>query len=431
MMMTEPDSSAPGDVLPDLIATGTKAWEQLLALATSSQARCGARSPARTFTSLSAAATSPLWDWCLILTEVTFGICVSVTHNGHRGGGCGGDFNVYVRLGVSASLNSVTWIDKPIRCPLPQCDGGMPAQVGAPPAIAYKGAVDIDHVILSTAYQWPPSQSLVDLRTGTGRSLTDGVIDLDRCLEMGGNRRWWMCCTAHFVAADPARLRLSFTVRDLLSDREECSSVPCGFVELPVEGTVWGSGLIFNKTNPDEALVLVEIGSNATIMVVDVAKTPEGNHLHPGVAMSALDGKHLLFFLVSDSIFKFVEGCDYGDGGPIALSTDADSVSQLSSTQLCISKSNTVEIWDCNSNSAEPLRVIERNLSANPGLLHLPVIAESGFLFHQCVKRTGGAQDDCNDELKVTDSLGNVVVTLKGPPGMRQTLAQRSISGFM
>ncbi|KAH3705780.1 hypothetical protein Pelo_19672 [Pelomyxa schiedti] len=181
-------------------------------------------------------------------------------------------------------------------------------------------------------------------------------------------------------------------------------------------------------------------------MVIDVAKTyatrnpvvvssfkwkiPEGWHFYSGVALSALDGKHVLFFDVSASIFKFVEGCNYGYYGPVAVSTDPEAVSQLSSTQLCISKSNTVEIWDCNSNSTEPLRVIERILQ--PDLLNPPVIAESGFLFHQSVNQTGGAQDGDDDELKVTDLLGNVVVTLKMLPGWWQTpYHDFSVSGFI
>ncbi|KAH3743711.1 hypothetical protein Pelo_14896 [Pelomyxa schiedti] len=412
--------------LPELIPTALKARDQLLAFAMSSHARCGARSPAHAFTSLSAAATSPLWDWCLTLTLVTFGICVPITTD--RGGG--GGHNVYTRLGVSAALNSITWIESSAECK--RCAGMQPAD-----RVWYKGAVDIDRAIASFQFGWTTRHWLVDLRrNGTGKDLSEALPGF--CALMGGNDRWWL---SFCFCVETVEL---FLVVCNLQD-SNCSGVACSFMKHRESPKIGSLGMLFSKVDPDEALILFENGNDRTIMVIDVAKThatkstvvvttlkwnmPTGNSIHSGVAMRTAAGKRVIFVEVSGNVFKSEEGCDYkGNDAPIPFSTGVGAVSQLNSSLWCISKSDTVEIWDCNSGSTEPLRVIERILK--PGLLNPPVVAESGFLFHQGVKP--GQPQDGDDELKVTDSLGNHVVTLKCPNGMWQTPHHDfSVSGFL
>ncbi|KAH3743713.1 hypothetical protein Pelo_14898 [Pelomyxa schiedti] len=417
------------ELLPDLIATGLKAREQLLALATSSHARCGARSPARAFMSLSAAATSPLWDWCLTLTEVTFGICVEFAVQNVW------VYHMYIRMGVSASLNSVTWIKRPIKC---RGGDGRPVRINETGQAWYQGAVDIDHVLAtwSTAPAVVPELWVVDLRTGSARDLTERYPPIMR-RPQGGNRKWWIRCARNAGGG------CELTVYNLLDSK--CCGVQCGCVEF--QQLAFCVGLLFDKGAPDEAAILFDsFRSDPAILVFDVSKTYAAKNpvvlgrakwykpkrsLNPsGFVMRTKAGKRVFFVEVFEtgyghSVFKFEEGCDYDS--PKAFSTGTSGLSQLSSSLLCVAKNKTVEVWDCNSESTEPLRVITK-----PGLSYNPVIAESGFLFHQSITLAPRGPQPEFDALKVTDSLGNVVVTLKWPHGMWQLPSECfSVSGFM
>ncbi|KAH3743710.1 hypothetical protein Pelo_14895 [Pelomyxa schiedti] len=404
------------DRLPDLLADGPTAREQLLAFATSSHARCGARSPARAFTSLSPAATSPLWDWCLTLTEVTFGICVEATSIVGRDDGTGSTYGTYTRMGVSAALNSLTWIERPLKC------RGDSSCDNDDVAVWYRGAAGIDHVIVGRYRAWNDRRHwFADLGANSWRRLTGGPAKF-RPLVQGGNGRW---C--------------------LLDVGDDCGGVQCGCIAFPGE-FVRCEGLFFNMVDPcqkDEAVVaFVDSNRDTVLVVIDVAKTYKSNvpvvlsrikchqlhehHFCSGVLMRTTAGKRVIFVEALQgsvgSEFKFVEGCESNRSAGKAFSVDTEAVSQLSSSLLCISKTNTVEIWDCNSESTEPLWVVNRIV--RPEAHYLPVIAASGFLFHQRVVEDG--------ELKVTDSRGNVVVTLRWPPGICPVGSDGafSVSGF-
>ncbi|KAH3759190.1 hypothetical protein Pelo_8990 [Pelomyxa schiedti] len=374
-----------------------RARDQLLALVMASHNRCGAMSPARHFASLPPLATSPLWDWCLRDSEIVFAVVMN-SHPSNR--------RVYFTIGVSSSLMSVT---RDLREP---------------------------HTTACDAFQQPICVLIVGtrfiVRCLTGEGILSFIMhDLDAPLESrllvtdddprnlfwgwDGNHMWWIHSSG----------RTLYVVKIGATDGDcgggDVARGTAGFVRFdeafPV-GT-WCHSVSFNRHRQDEALLAIRTRNDKRLilMVVDAHKSyttrnlamlrltecklPESPVLfESGITMRNSSGDCVLFVALrsaADSRQNVYEVKE-SSGEIVPISRVTTKLSQLSHCLFCVTRSghdHSTEIWDCNNTTA-PLRVLE------PRFL-VPVIAESGFLFH--------CHGSLNPSVDVTDATGLHVCT--------------------
>ncbi|KAH3764460.1 hypothetical protein Pelo_3685 [Pelomyxa schiedti] len=350
------------------IVGGQHARQQLLALAMSSHPRCGANSPARNFMSLSPLATSPLWEWCLQLTEVVFGALAMTSLDDDT---C--ETMLLFTFGVSLPLRSVTRPTKLIQSwswPTPIVD-----------AIPTIEVCDPAHVVMEAPGAVPNTKSFSLINAVTKQQRLLFTRDSGRglaCSVQNCNQKWWLKTTIGSVLA----------VANLVDSGS--STVECD-TRVPVyhlsDGELGLCTLIsFNNSIPDEALLLVEcewVDFNLFI-VIDIRRTYSTGHLsvvsskkwvplfemlggknQPSALYmpkhSTADTQQRYLFLVLDVgprsrgiVYRVDDTSDTLRG----ISTQAQQLSQLSSILFCISKiDGSVEVWDCNHTEA-PLRVL-------------------------------------------------------------------------
>ncbi|KAH3759259.1 hypothetical protein Pelo_8922 [Pelomyxa schiedti] len=227
----------------------------------------------------------------------------------------------------------------------------------------------------------------------------------DVCSVHDGNHKWWVHCNkdgmlsvVRIMGSESGNVQLD----GALPEGPECVSIS------------------FNKAIPDEALLILEGAENQLqiLMVVDVNQThtrkelvvlsltrreveESRKHFLSGIAMKKANGQRAFFVEVSNesgenrAVYQVKESV----GAMRPISRKIQKLSQLSHSQFCISRrcDQGIEIWDCNDTAA-PLRVIAmRHFGVT-----FPVIAESGFLFHNRGESPRPGAD-------VTDSTGYYV----------------------
>ncbi|KAH3755925.1 hypothetical protein Pelo_12245 [Pelomyxa schiedti] len=290
----------------------------------------------------------------------------------------------------------------------------------ASPLVTYEGALDIDHVVVTKrirSWDWEYSFGPAAAAASSGGAREDDtrgrkvVASADTTTTAQGVAPggWWVHCgdEGHVTVCNlrapggPCGVRCEWAY--------ECHAVFCNKCvvgEAVIVGVLEGHGQFLAVVDLEKSYAVKKLAVVCLIQWVP----PCDNHFASGVAMwNSESGKRLLFVEVHDArilgcVYKFEEGCklnDFDGANLVPISRGTRGISQLTSSLFCISTKNySVEIWDCNS--IAPLRSIE----ARAGVCS-PVVAESGFLFHQC--------DIPNHAVEVTDLEGHLTVTLKLP----------------
>ncbi|KAH3759105.1 hypothetical protein Pelo_9113 [Pelomyxa schiedti] len=381
------------------------ARDQLLALAMASHPRCGAHSPARSFMSLQPLATSPLWEWCLRGSAVSFGVSAANVGQGL----------IYFRFAVSSALNSpVSGALKTTTC------GNTDLK------IQFHGALTVDRLVLSD------TDCLVNGRPGSAVFVLDSESPCERRrllwaqgIDTFVNEKWAVVCKAYGS---------KLAVINMAENSGSEQDVQVNWLSAAEQfdyHTVECTGVLLNKSSVDEAVVEYGTQQHLFLMVIDLGKSHATNQLvvshffkwnnldcvssfRSGIVMTkSATGQRVVFVemrsLESVSVFEFL--VEDGNDTLRPISSLASRVSQLSSSLFCISKSDaSVEVWDCNNTSA-PLRVLKSRYPS--------VIADSGFLFHLV-----------DDVIEVTDSHGNLVCTIALPGSRTITRTLLSSSSF-
>ncbi|KAH3759459.1 hypothetical protein Pelo_8724 [Pelomyxa schiedti] len=357
------------------------ALDQVLALVTASHPRCGARSPARHFVSLSPLATAPLWDWCLRDSEVVFGL--AAWHQNPLIG----PLSSFVTFGVSAALMGITR-DVKLHGTWSLWDAQVFQAVVDPHRFVYVSEVD------GLRFRF----SLMSLPTGESQSM---FTALDGVLCHQSSRRWWIHCGS--------RERLTIVNLEQLPNQQHqfdpvTVDIPQCYKEQAADGALSSSvmGIIFSSKFPDEALITLAAGLPVTstfFLLIDVNRT-------------YISGRIALLSMTK---------CDLGRGGLVQkrtygpaieltevtgttkqLASHVREVSQLGTFLFCIAKTDsTVEVWDCRSAEGSTLvRILEARPNASP-----LVTAHSGFLFHRHRSQL----------VDLTDPFGRFICTITLP----------------
>ncbi|KAH3731609.1 hypothetical protein Pelo_17561 [Pelomyxa schiedti] len=342
---------------------------QLHALAMASHRRCGAQSPARYYMSLPPLATSPLWEWCLRDSAVSFSLFAELPQ----------PHNDILQFTLSSALNS------PISCALKKTNCGTGT---------LHGWSSIDHIVM-TQHGFPVSVDRVvvlDLETGCESSLWDSAIVGTPLIAL--NTKWVVECGREGRNLRVLNLDETFRLRNNGQGVELMLPWPNELEYLKLVGR----GAFFNRSRVDEVVLAFESEEQLFLVMLDlkdtyVRKKPVVLQLvkwkklihvstfRSGIVMrKSATGQCVMFAemwcLGSATVFEFQGGCV----APRPISSLATLIEA------------SVEIWDCN-NTAAPLRVMEA-LAVNT-----PKIGESGFLFNK---------KDTN--IDVTDSHGNAVM---------------------
>ncbi|KAH3767339.1 hypothetical protein Pelo_787 [Pelomyxa schiedti] len=364
------------------VKVSLRARQQLHALVMASHNRCGVSSPARHFVSLPPLATAPLWDWCLHDSEVVFAVSVALSRQ-VRLSSC----LCYFTFGVSCALMGVTrefklhnhWPWSPVVL-------GMPIPIS--PSL----------VIVPQETEDTFDFSLVDVVTQQNQLLLTTSWRTGLLSARSGNKKWWVHCEK------PGKMTI---VRLIMGAGCGISTTSFDKVGIDIssiqeENLRW-CGVSFSIGIPDEAVLFVCQPDRKfnCLVVIDVETTYRTKKLAVLSSTKCLqiqgDIEYFIFmkkstgersfFVVEDLRGRTVHEVVETVGEISKISSQVQTLSQLSSSLFCITKiDGSSGIWDCNNTSA-PVRVISARRDSDQRVVQFPE-----FIFH---KRQISEQESC------------------------------------
>ncbi|KAH3765428.1 hypothetical protein Pelo_2709 [Pelomyxa schiedti] len=343
--------------------------EQILALATATNARCGGHSAARTLGQHSQMLRA-LWDVAVV------------------GPGARTWFSFLVTTTTDQLMSVLIAV-----CPLLK---GIYDVKGLLNNNTRKLWVSSAHCVVQEGHRntrtgdWERRFRVEEATSGSGTSPHYGSYNEARSWPLATpsasgcfafNGKWWVLISPD---DDPSAL----VIRPILDPDEAKITVISGFWPKKSQTNV-STHLLFNKSLPDEMLVVQHTYRSPTsvsFQIIDVAKTHE-RHCINSLCLASFDFRdytHSLLMRKRNGDYVVIVGSLQGLQGVIHHKEGLMShLSQLNSSLFCVDSASSYnyEIWDCNC----PTRPL---LVGSPGPAKLnQFVAGSGFLFKVTKKR--------------------------------------------